>query len=78
MSFRYASFVLFFLGTLSVAACSGDDSAALPLPDAGPTPTTDAGAHEGGAVDAGAVSDAGAPGDGAADAATVTDAADLG
>jgi len=61
MSFRYGSLVLFFLGAVGVAGCSGDDSAALPLPEAGATPTGggDGAAREGGSVDASAGGDGG-------------------
>jgi hypothetical protein len=52
---RVALFVLLFV-TSGLAACSGDDSAALPLPEAGPTPTdgsAEGAAREAGSADAG-------------------------
>lgn len=65
MFFRHFAFVPLFLfaTTTGLLACTGDDSAALPLPDAGPTPSGEAGAeaggaHEGGAGDAGGSGDA--------------------
>jgi hypothetical protein len=76
---RVALFGLLFL-TAGLPACSGDDSAALPFPEAGPSATdgsADGAAHEAGSVDTGVV-DAGAtnsPEDGSvsSEAAAVVD-----
>ncbi len=67
MPFRRVSLVLLFLGAWGVAACSGDDSAALPLPEGGATATGDGAAHEGGSVDA-------SPGSDGSDGGVVADA----